>query len=150
VTGLSTSLFRIPSPGGSRAPLAQEAATGASTASRAVHCIAVDPRAVTGVSACWFSTAEEADRAFLKMSNSSAVEGATLERFRLLVPASATREKVDELVMTAIRWDAYLPIVRREGDRRAANDSALAPLGSYELGWPFDADPDVGIRPPRG
>lgn len=82
------------------------------------------------------------------MSNSSVIDGSTLERFKLLVPASATREKVDEMVMTAVRWDAYLPIVRREGDRRAANDSAPAPLGSsYELGWPYDTDHEVGIRP---
>lgn len=78
------------------------------------------------------------------------MEAATLERFRLLVPASAMREKIDEMVMTAVRWDAYLPIVRREGDRRAANDSAPAPLGSYDLGWPYDADPEVGIRPRAG
>ncbi|PNG49140.1 hypothetical protein WDL1P2_00463 (plasmid) [Variovorax sp. WDL1] len=112
-----------------------------------MHGIAVDPRRVTGTSACWFSTAQEADQAFLKMSSSQALEAATLERFKLLVPASATREKVDEMVMAAVRWDAYLPIVRREGERRAANDSALAPLGSYELGWPWDSDPEVGIRP---
>lgn len=103
-----------------------------------------------GTSARWFSTVEEADQAFLRMSNSPAMEAATLERLRLLVPASATREKVDEMVMAAVRWDAYLPIVRREGDRRAANDSAPAPLGSYDLGWPYDADPDVGIRPRSG
>lgn len=115
-----------------------------------MHGIAVDPHGVTGASACWFSTAEEADRAFLKMSNSSAMEAATLERFKLMVPASATREKVDDMVMAAVRWDAYRPIVRREGNRRAANDSAPAPLGSYELGWPYDADPEVGIRPRSG
>lgn len=99
------------------------------------------------MSACWFSTPEEADRAFLEMSNSQAMEERTLERFKLSVPASATREKIDELAMTAVQWDAYLPIVCRAGDRRAANDSSPAPLGSYELGWPYDADPEVGIRP---
>lgn len=125
-------------------------APAAVTASKAVHGIAVDPRSVTGASACWFSTAKEADEAFVKMSNSPAMAAATLERFKLLVPASTTREKVDEMVLTAVRWDAYLPIVRRDGDRRAANDSAPAPLGSYELGWPWDADPEVGIRPRSG
>ena len=47
-----------------------------------MHGIAVDPHGVTGASACWFPTAEEADRAFLKMSNSPAMEAATLERFK--------------------------------------------------------------------
>lgn len=99
------------------------------------------------MSACWFATPEEADGAFLKMSNSEAMETQTLERFKLLVPASATRDKLDELALTAVQWESYLPILRRAGDRRAANDSAPAPLGSYELGWPNDADPEVGIRP---
>lgn len=99
------------------------------------------------MSACWFATPEEADGAFLKMSNSEAMETQTLERFKLLVPASATRDKLDELALTAVQWESYLPILRRAGDRRAANDSAPAPLGSYELGWPYDADPEVGIRP---
>lgn len=97
--------------------------------------------------ACWFPMAEDADAAFLKMSDSRVMDGRTLERFKLSVPASASREKIDELVLTATQWESYLPIVRRAGDRRAANDSAPAPLGSYELGWPYDADPDVGIRP---
>jgi hypothetical protein len=99
------------------------------------------------MSACWFTTPEEADGAFLKMSNSVAMEERTLERFKLSVPASATREKLDELVLVAVQWQTYLPIVRRAGDRRAANDSAPAPLGRYELDWPSDMDPEVGIRP---
>ena len=115
--------------------------------SKVVHCIAVDPRSPAGMSACWFPTAEVADEAFLKMIGCEALESQTLERFRLLVPADATREKLDELALTAVQWETYLPIVCRAGERRAANDSAPAPLGSYRLGWPFDADPRVGIRP---
>ncbi|CAN7774484.1 hypothetical protein LJR290_007712 [Variovorax sp. LjRoot290] len=126
----------------------RSAASGPTPILKTVHCIAVDPGSPSGsMSACWFPTAAEADGAFLKMSNSEAMESRTLERFKLSVPASATREKIDELALTAVQWDAYLPIVRRAGDRRAANDSAPAPLGSYELGWPYDADPEVGIRP---
>ncbi|MGO4395256.1 hypothetical protein AB4Z46_28255 [Variovorax sp. M-6] len=81
------------------------------------------------------------------MATSQAMVTRTLERFKLSVPASATRSMIDELALTAVQWDVYLPIVRKAGDRRAANDSALAPLGRYELGWPYDADPEVGIRP---
>lgn len=83
------------------------------------------------------------------LSNSKAMETSTLERFKLSVPASAIRDKIDELALTAVQWQSYLPIVRRDGERRAANDSGMAPLGSYDLNWPRDMDPDVGIRPRR-
>lgn len=114
--------------------------------SQVVHCIAIDPR-TPQMSACWFPDVESADRAFLKMSNSQAMDSRTLERFKLAVPGSLRRELIDQVVLTAVAWESYLPIVRRSGERRAANDSELAPLGSYELDWPNDADPEVGIRP---
>ena len=116
-------------------------------ASRWVHCIAVDPRSPSGMSACWFTTPEEADAAFVRMSNSQSLASSTLERFKLAVPASATKDKIDELALAATQWESYVPIVCRAGERRAANDSGMAPLGSYELNWPHDADPEVGIRP---
>lgn len=126
--------------GGVMAPVASQAHCE-------LHCIAVNPRGMSEMSGVWFRSAAEADGAFNRMAQSHSMREHTLERFRLLVDAGLSEARMNDLVIAAVQWEAYLPIVTRAGDRAASNDSNMAPLGAYELAWPHDADPEVGIRP---
>lgn len=119
----------------------------AAQAQRTLHCIAVNPRGVSEMSGLWFRSAEEADAAFDSMAQSQSMKQHTLERFRLLVAPGLSDARLNELVIAAVQWEAYLPIIAREGVLADADVHYAEPMGAYELAWPHDADPEVGIRP---